>query len=568
MTEEKKLVAQEGMKERSNHLRGNILADLRSDAPAVTEETYELLKFHGSYEGYNRDTATERKKAGLDKEYEFMLRMRIPGGRLGAKEYLVLDALSDKYANSTLKITTRETIQFHVIMKGDFWDMLHEINLAGMTTIAGCGDVARNVMATPAPINDNIHNTIQKVLYELDTVLKPKTKAYHEIWVNGEVAATSQEDEPLYGETYLPRKFKVGVCQPEDNSIDLLSHDLGFAAHFDGQELVGYNVYLGGGQGMQHNNAKTYPRVASAICFIPPQDLIKCAEAVVKLQRDNGDRTDRRRARLKYLVEERGIEWTKKTLEEYFGGPLEAPRPERKWVVVDHMGWHEQGDGKLYFGMPIESGRIKDWDVIKYRSAIREVLQKYGMRIIFTPDQNLIFCDVDPAWKDDITAIMKAHKVPLLEDISNLARNFIACVAMPTCGKALAEAERITAPVVVGLEKVMEKHGVLNEKIAVHMTGCPNGCARPYTGDIGIVGRMPGHYVIFIGGDFETTRLNTQVFDKVPEAEIPVALDPMFALYAANKNAGEGFGDFCHRYGIDKVKENAKASLTQYKWAA
>jgi sulfite reductase (ferredoxin) len=564
----KKLVAQEGMKENSHHLRGNILADLRSDALAVTEETYELLKFHGSYEGYDRDTATDRKKAGLEKEYEFMLRMRIPGGRLGAKEYLVLDALSDKYANGTLKITTRETIQFHVIMKGDFWNFLHEINVAGMTTIAGCGDVVRNVMATPAPIKDNIHDTIQKALYELDVVLKPKTKAYHEIWVNGEVAATSQEEEPLYGETYLPRKFKVGVCQPEDNSIDLLSHDLGFAAHFNGQELEGYNVYLGGGQGIQHNNAKTYPRIASPICFIPPQDLAKCAEAVVKLQRDNGDRSDRKHARLKYVVEEQGLEWTRKTLEEYFGAKLADPKPERKWNVVDHMGWHDQKDGKLYLGVPIESGRIKDWDVTKYRSAVRDILKKYGTRIIFTADQNIIFCDVEPAWKEDILVILKSHNVPLREDITNIARHFLSCVALPTCGKALAEAERITAPVIKGIEGVMEKNGVLNENIAVHMTGCPNGCARPYVGDIGIVGRMPGHYVIFIGGDSEFTRLNTLVFDKVPEAEIPAALDPMFALYAANKNAGEGFGDFCTRYGIDKVKESAKASLTQYKWAA
>lgn len=568
MTEIKKLVAQEGMKERSNFLRGNILADLQSDAPAVSEETYELLKFHGSYEGYNRDTATERKKAGLDKEYEFMLRMRIPGGRLTAQQYLVLNELCEKYANGTLKITTRETLQFHVIAKGDFWNFLHDINVAGMTTIAGCGDVARNVMTCPAPINDNIHHSLEKALYELDTVLKPKTKAYHEIWVNGEVVAGGKEDEPLYGATYLPRKFKVGVCQPEDNSIDLLSHDLGFAAHFDGQELIGYNVYLGGGQGMQHNNAKTYPRIASPICFIPPQDLARCAEAVVKLQRDNGDRSDRKHARLKYVVEEKGLEWTRKTLEEYFGTKLADAKPERKWAVVDHMGWHDQKDGKLYLGVPVESGRIKDWDVAKYRSAFRDILQKYGTRIIFTADQNIIFCDIETAWKDDILAILKGYNIPLKEDISELSRNFLACVALPTCGKALAEAERITAPVIKGIEAVMEKHGVLQEKIAVHMTGCPNGCARPYVGDIGLVGRMPGHYVIFIGGDFETTRLNTEVFDKVPEAEIPAALDPMFALYAANKKEQEGFGDFCTRYGIDKVKESVKPSLSQYKWAA
>lgn len=570
MTEEKKLSGQEGMKDNSRHLRGQILEDIRSDKPAVLEETYELLKFHGTYEGYDRDSATARKKQGLDKLYEFMVRLRMPAGRLKPEQYLALDELVGKYANGTMRVTTRETFQFHCITKGNLWNLIHEINEILLSTIAACGDVVRNIITCPAPIKDNRHKVIEEASYALNVATMPNTRGYHEIWVDGEVVAGGKpESEPLYGDTYLPRKFKIAVGFPEDNCMDLLCNDLAFAAMFDGQTLKGYNIYMGGGLGMKHGNAKTYPRIATAVAFIEPEDLIPAAHAIIKLQRDHGDRTDRQHARLKYLMDEKGEKWVRDTLHEYIGKTLPDVLPVEKWGVETHQGWHEQGDGNWFLGVPISSGRIVDRGDEKIRTGLREVVKKYNKDLVLTADQNLIIADITPAEKPEIEKLIRSFGIKLVEDISPVYRDFLACVALPTCGKALAEAERIKLPLVEKIESVMAKYGVADERIAIRMTGCPNGCARPYVGDIGLVGRMPGHYVVYIGGDFEGTRLNTEVLDKVPENDIPVALDPMVALYAANKNKGEGFGDFCLRYGIDKVVANVKQTYAgQYKWAA
>lgn len=570
MTEEKKLSGQEGMKDNSRHLRGQILEDIRSEKPAVLEETYELLKFHGTYEGYDRDSATARKKQGLDKLYEFMVRLRMPAGRLKPEQYLALDELVGKYANGTMRVTTRETFQFHCITKGNLWNLIHEINEILLSTIAACGDVVRNIITCPAPIKDNRHKVIEEASYALNVATMPNTRGYHEIWVDGEVVAGGKpESEPLYGDTYLPRKFKIAVGFPEDNCMDLLCNDLAFAAMFDGQTLKGYNIYMGGGLGMKHGNAKTYPRIATAVAFIEPEDLIPAAHAIIKLQRDHGDRTDRQHARLKYLMDEKGEKWVRDTLHEYIGKTLPDVLPVEKWGVETHQGWHEQGDGNWFLGVPISSGRIVDRGDEKIRTGLREVVKKYNKDLVLTADQNLIIADITPAEKPEIEKLIRSFGIKLVEDISPVYRDFLACVALPTCGKALAEAERIKLPLVEKIESVMAKYGVADERIAIRMTGCPNGCARPYVGDIGLVGRMPGHYVVYIGGDFEGTRLNTEVLDKVPENDIPVALDPMVALYAANKNKGEGFGDFCLRYGIDKVVANVKQTYAgQYKWAA
>ena len=571
MTDVKKPVAQEGMKENSHFLRGKILEDLKSDKPAVLEETYELLKFHGTYEGYNRDTATERKKAGLEKEYEFMVRLRMPGGRLKPEQYLALDEIVGKYANGTLRITTRETFQFHCIAKGDLWPLIHEVNEHLLSTIAACGDVVRNIITCPAPIKDNKHKVLEEATYLLNQATMPNTRAYHEIWVDGKVVAggAPEEDEPLYGKYYLPRKFKIAVGFPEDNCMDMLCNDLAFVAMFEGQTLKGYNIYLGGGLGMNHGQAKTYPRVATPFAFIPPSDLVAAAHAVIKMQRDHGDRSDRKHARLKYLMDEKGPQWVRETVEGYFGKKMADVLPIKEWGVETHQGWHEQGDGKWFLGLPVSSGRIIDRGEEKIRTGLRAIIQKYKMDLVLTADQNIILCDITPAQKSEIEKELRSFGIKLLEDITPVYRDFLACVALPTCGKALAEAERIKLPLVEAIEKVMDKNGVLGERIAIRMTGCPNGCARPYVGDIGIVGRMPGHYALFIGGDFEGTRLNTLVLDKIPENDLPIALDPMFALYAANKNAGEGFGNFCTRHGIDKVVATVKQAYTgKYKWAA
>jgi sulfite reductase (ferredoxin) len=352
--------------------------------------------------------------------------------------------------------------------------------------------------------------------------------------------------------------------------MDALCNDLALLALFDGQELQGYNVAIGGGLGMNHTNPKTYPYLAKPIAFIKSQDVVRVAESVVKLQRDFGDRTNRKHARLKYVVEEKGISWCKTTMEQYFGAALDAPKPTAKWAVDDHMGWHEQGDGKWFLGVRVPSGRIGDArEGVNYRTALREVITTYKMKVRLTADQNVILCDIEAGEKQAIAQILRKHGVRLREDISYMSRNFFACVALPTCGLALAEAERAQPTLEEALQQVMDKHGLGQDKISVRIAGCPNGCPRPYVGDIGIIGRTPETYALYIGGDFEGTRLNEKIFEKVPFAHIATALEPMFVLYKSSRNSGEGFGDFCHRFGIETIKKNAMDALaSEHKWAA
>lgn len=577
-SDQKKLSKQETIKAESGNLRGRIAQEL--DDPGLTtvsEESYELLKFHGTYEGYDRDTATQRKQQGLEKQYEFMLRLKMPAGRLTAAQYLIMDELSDKFANGTLRITSRQTFQFHCVLKENLKAHIAAVNRALLSTIAGCGDITRNIITCPAPIKDNIHATLEQAAYTLAKHLAPHASTYYDIWLDGERIESYPfinpplppgQDEPLYGKTYMPRKFKVAIGQPEDNCMDALTNDLALLALFNGQELVGYNLALGGGLGMNHNTPKTYPRLATPIAFVKPEDMVAATEAVVKLQRDYGDRSDRKHARLKYVVEENGIEWTRRTLEGYFGRRMQDPLPMPPFEVVDHLGWHEQGDGKWFLGVPISSGRIMDRPGESIRSGLRDVIRHYQMNVVLTLDQNLILCDIEESQKPVIERTLHEYGIKLKEDLTPVYRHFLACVALPTCGKALAEAERVKLPLVADIEKVMDRHGLLNDKLTIRIAGCPNACSRPYVGDIGIVGRTPGHYALFIGGDFEGTRLNEKIFDKVPFEYLPETLDPMFALYKSERLEGEGFGDYCLRVGVAKVKQAAVATLaSHYKWA-
>ncbi len=567
---------QEHIKETSDGLRGALPEELADANAFVSNDSYELLKFHGSYQGYNRDTATERKKAGLDKEHEFMLRLKMPGGRLTAAQYLAMDQLSDDFANGTLRITTRETFQFHCIVKQDLKPAIATINRNLLSTLGGCGDVVRNINTVFAPVKGPRYEMLEQAAFDLAKHFTPRTEQYLNIWVDGEqvdgwgsikgettlAPHNAEGDEPIYGVHYLPRKFKIGVALPEDNSIDVLTNDLAFVAMFDGDRLAGYNTCLGGGLGMQHNNAKTYPRLATPVAFIAPEDLLRMAEAVVKLQRDHGDRSNRRHARLKYLVEENGLDWTKTTLAEYFGKPLQAPVPVERYEVPDHMGWHQQQDGKWWLGVPVPSGRIVDHGDEQIRSGLRAVVERYQMPIILAADQNIILYDIDPADRDGITTLLTEHGIRLREDISELDRWALACVALPTCGKALAEAERIREPLIQQTEAILAKLGLAERPISLSISGCPNGCSRPYTGDIGIVGRTPGQYAVFVGGDFEGTRLNEKILDKVPYEQLPALLEAMFRLYRDEaQDASEGFGDFCHRYGLEPVTEVAQRTL-------
>lgn len=590
---EKKLSKVEKMKVDSKYLKGDIVADLTSDAVDVSDYTYEMLKFHGSYFGYDRDSATKLKKQGLDKLYEFMVRLRIPAGKMTSEQYRIADDLAEQYANGTIKITTRQTFQFHCIEKPDMIPFIGGINEAGMSTLSACGDVVRNVMATNAPYSGAKYTKLMDDTYRIVDMCAPKTSAYKEVWTGQKDSNRNEENplnvEPLYGDTYLPRKFKIGLVLPEDNGLDVFSHDLGFVLVYEGDEFKGYNVVVGGGMGMKHNKPKTYARAATDLAFVGKNDLLNAVEAVVKLQRDNGDRGDRQHARLKYVVEENGYEWTRKTFEEYFNAtnPSEPAKDSVKidgYTIPDYMGWREQGDGKYFVGVPVPSGRIVDYDTnnktgytdnvsdkfksAKYRSAFREITDSFNVKITLTADQNIVFCDIAERDKEKIDNILKSNNIPSRSEFSNFERFFMSCVSLPTCGKALSEAERVQFTVMEDIQSVLNDLDIADEKLSVRVTGCPNGCARPSLGDIGIIGRMPGAYVIHIGGDFEGTRLNIKVLDKVPQAEIGNALRPMLEKFVAERNGNEGFGDFCHRAGVENVAKTTEDALgEENKWA-
>ncbi len=548
----------EAVKLQSRQLRGHLARDMTDTNVPFDKEGYSLLKFHGVYQGYDRDSATERKQRGDDKIWQFMVRVRIPGGRLTADQYLGLDQIAESWADGSLRITTRQSIQFHGVVKSGLKSAIAAVNGALLTTLAACGDVVRTVTTVPAPIRDPVHDRLEADARRLSSHLLPQTGAYHEIWVDGEPwreeANGAEQPDPLYGERYLPRKFKIGLAIPEDNTIDVLTNDLAIVPLYEGERLTGYNFLLGGGHGMTHNMPKTYPRLATAVAFIEPEDLLEAAAAVVKLHRDHGDRGNRRHARLKYVIAEKGEAWARERLCEYLGKDLEPCRPLPALSVPDHLGWHEQGDGKLYLGVPVASGRIVDDDRSQIRTALREIVARFRVDPILMPSQDIILSEVRPQDREAIAAILHQHGVRLSEDMLPAERWALACPALPTCGLALTEAERVRDDIVAAIEQSLARHRIERERLSIRITGCPNGCARPYTGDIGIVGRMPGYYALFVGGDFAGTRLNTLIADKVALGEIGATFDPLFAVYASDRIAGEGFGDFCHRVGMPALQ--------------
>lgn len=552
-----KLSQVEGVKQASALLRGSIAETLNSDLVKFTEDEYNLLKFHGTYQGYDRDSATELKQQKAEKKWEFMVRARIPAGRLTSRQYLDLDALADRRANHTIRITTRQAIQFHGVVKSDLKGTIADINATMITTLGACGDVVRNVTAMPAPVRSPVTERLAADAKRISDHLLPHTRAYHEIWLDGEQVLGEPEIEPIYGTTYLPRKFKIGLGVPEDNSVDVLTNDLGIVALYEGDTLVGYNFAVGGGLGMTHNKPKTYPRLASFVAFVEPDDLIKAVEAVVVVQRDHGDRTNRRHARLKYTIDERGLPWFKSEMERVLGRTLEDPRPMPPFQVADHLGWHEQGDGLWYLGLAIPSGRVQDTDTVKLRTALREVATRFQPALVLMPTQDLILADIREEDRAGIERTLRDHGVQFAEELLPVHRWSLACPALPTCGLALTEAERIRTPMIDRIAEVMARYGLAQERLSIRITGCPNGCARPYAGDIGLVGRMPGHFALYVGGDFECTRLNWKLLDRVPEDDVPETLAPLFAEFAAQRDRGgdrgEGFGDFLNRLGVERV---------------
>jgi sulfite reductase (ferredoxin) len=544
--------AVEALKESSDHLRGQLAAELAAGGTQVSDDAYNLLKFHGSYEQYDRDTATALKQRGEEKTYSFMVRVRMPGGLLTAEQYLALDRLADDRGNGTLRITTRQGIQFHCIAKGELKPAIADINRTLLTTLAACGDVVRNVMTSPAPVRDAAHARLEADARALSTALLPRTRAYHEIFLD-EQPVGQPETEPLYGDTYLPRKFKIALAMPQDNTVDVLCNDLGLIAVFDGDVLTGYNIAVGGGLGMTHNRPDTYPRLGSIIGSVGPDALLEATRAVIGLQRDHGDRTDRKRARLKYLVDDRGLDWVKAELARGYALELQPALPMAPFAVPELLGWHAQGDGLWWLGVPVPSGRIADTEGQALRAALREVVGRFGCAPTMTPQQDVLLTNVAPTDRDAITAVLRAHGVTLAEELTPFARWALACPALPTCGLALTEAERVRDPIVADVEEALQRLGLAQERISLRITGCPNGCARSYAGDIGLVGRVPGQFALYLGGDFEGTVLSFPLLERVPQDAIAATLDPILAAFATDRAAGEPFGGFCRRLGAERL---------------
>jgi len=543
----------ERLKAASDYLRGNLAEELAAGGTQVTEDGYNLLKFHGSYEQFDRDTATARKQLGLEKEYSFMVRVRMPGGRLTAAQYLALDELANDRANGTLRITTRQGIQFHGVTKGDLKPAIAAINDTLLTTMAACGDVARNVMTSPAPIRDAVHARLEADANMLSAALVPQSRAYHEIFLDEEKSGEG-DSEPLYGATYLPRKFKIALGIPEDNTVDVLTNDLGLVAIFDGDRLRGYNIAAGGGLGMTHNRADTFPRLGSIVGSVGPDDLLAAVHAVIALFRDHGDRSDRKRARLKYVVEDRGVDWVRETLIERYGLNLFEPLPMKPFRVPELLGWHGQGDGRFWLGVPVPSGRIADTEGVGLRTALREAVERFGLDPVMTPQQDVLLTNARAEDFAGIVALLRGHGVTLAEELTPLSRWALACPALPTCGLALTEAERVRPEIVGGIEDVLRRLGLAGERISLRITGCPNGCARSYAGDIGLVGRIPGQYAIFVGGDFEGTVLSEKLLERVRMADIAASLEPLLAAWAAGRVPGQPFGAWCRAKGMDALR--------------
>ncbi|WNG48382.1 assimilatory sulfite reductase (NADPH) hemoprotein subunit [Archangium minus] len=540
----------EHIKARSRLLRGTLAESLADPLTgAIAPADTQLIKFHGSYQQDDRDIREERRQQKLEPAYSFMIRTRLPGGVCTPKQWLALDELARTHANGTLRLTTRQAFQLHGVLKTDLKRTIAGINATLLDTIAACGDVNRNVMCNPNPVESRAHEVVHQWTVRLSEHLRPKTRAYYEIWLDQEKVAGVEEEEPIYGPTYLPRKFKAAIVVPPLNDVDVYSQDLGFIAILEAGEVVGFNVVVGGGMGATHGDNATFPRLADEIGFIRPEQLLEVAENVVKVQRDFGDRTNRKHARLKYTIEDRGIAWFVSELEKRLGYTLQPARP----VVFEHngdrFGWIQGHDGRWSLTLFIESGRVADREEHRLLTGLREVARVHKGDFRLTPNQNLIIAGIAPEDRPAIEALLETHGITRTQRASPLRKNALACVALPTCALAMAEAERYLPDLVGLLETRLAAHGLEKENILLRITGCPNGCARPYLAEIALVGKAPGRYNLFLGGDKRGQRLNRLYRENIDEAGILAALEPLFAAYARDRQPGEGFGDFTVRTG-------------------
>lgn len=557
---EQKLAPNETIKIHSNYLRGTIkegLADLSTGA--MSEDDQQLLKFHGTYQQDDRDLRPNRRKHKLDKAYSFMIRIRVPGGVATPQQWLETDRLATQFANSTIKLTTRQAFQFHGIIKSNLKRTIAEINQAAMDTIAACGDVNRNVMCNPNPYLSGVHAEVLKVSQQISDHLTPATRAYHEIWLDGEKVESSEEDfEPIYGKTYLPRKFKITIAVPPSNDVDIYANCLSFIAIVEGEKLVGFNVAVGGGMGMTHGAEDTYPRLADVIGFCTADQVTDVAEKVVLVQRDFGCRTERKHARMKYTVDDYGPDWILVKLNEYLGYDLEPVREFKFEDNGDRYGWVEGVNGKFNLTLYIQGGRVLDTPSYPMRTGLREIAKIHDGDFRLTANQNLMIANISAAKRPEIEKLLEQYGIKDSHLVSALRLNSLACVALPTCALSLAESERYLPSLLTELEEVIEESGLRHDAITVRMTGCPNGCARPYISEIGFVGRSPGCYNVYLGGGFAGQRLSKMYRENFPGTEIKELLAPIIRRYAKERNTGERFGDFCIRAGYVAATEQGK----------
>lgn len=543
----------EDIKRRSNYLRGSLTETLADPLTgSIPEDDNRLMKHHGSYMQDDRDLRAERAKSKLEPAYQFMLRVRAAGGVVTPDQWLMMDRVSHKYGNGTIRLTTRQSFQLHGVIKWNLKKTIKEVNESLLSTLAACGDVNRNVMCNPNPYQSEIHSEVYELASKVSDHLDPRSKAYYEIWLDGEKVVDSQdgaEQEPIYGPVYLPRKFKIGIAVPPSNDVDVFSQDLGFIAIIEDGRLAGFNVSVGGGMGMTHGDPKTYPQLAKVIGFITPEQLIDVAEKTVTIQRDYGDRAVRKHARFKYTLDDRGLDWFTGELTERLGWALQDARPFKFDHNGDRYGWVKGSDGKWHFTLFIQNGRIKDEEGYPLMTGLREIAKVHTGDFRLTANQNLIIGGITSRNKKKIEGLIKEYGLTDGIQYSALRRNSMACVALPTCGLAMAESERYLPELLDKLDLMLEEAGLRDEDIVIRMTGCPNGCARPALAELAFIGKAPGKYNMYLGGSFTGDRLSKLYKENIGETEILGTLGPIFNRYAKERESGEHFGDFVIRAG-------------------
>ncbi|MEK5061771.1 sulfite reductase subunit beta [Paenibacillus sp. FSL H7-0326] len=554
----------EDIKRRSNYLRGSLVETLKDPITgSIPEDDNRLMKHHGSYMQDDRDLRNERAKQKLEPAYQFMLRVRAAGGVVTPDQWLMMDRISHKYGNGTIRLTTRQSFQLHGVLKWNLKSTIREVNDALLSTLAACGDVNRNVMCNPNPYQSEVHEEVYAWASKVSDHLDPRTRAYHEIWLDEEKIIDSRdndaEQEPIYGAVYLPRKFKIGIAVPPSNDVDVFSQDLGYIAIVEDGKLKGFNVTAGGGMGMSHGDTKTYPQVGKLIGFCTPEQMVDVAEKIVTIQRDYGDRAVRKHARFKYTVDDRGLDWLKNELTTRLGYALEPARPFHFDHNGDRYGWVEGSNGKWHFTLFIQNGRIVDLDGYPLMTGLREIAKVHKGDFRLTANQNLIIGNVGPKSKKKIEKLIAEYGLTDGLHYSALRRNSMACVALPTCGLAMAESERYLPTLMEKIEYILESNGLREKEIVIRMTGCPNGCARPMLAELSFIGKAPGKYNMYLGGAFNGSRLNKLYKENIGEKEILESLDEIIARYAKEREDGEHFGDFVIRAGyVEAVYDGMK----------